>query len=158
MGTYYGLGIVAKFEAQAQNNLSMDIWRKILNNRFNIEIFDMAIDKSTVTGRLKENVFKENIENFINLLSAITESDSIGYSFRKHGTNIEEYQQFRTEMRVNDDYGKEVTVNITMVLLFTEGKVLVEEFSKEPKLINWLFRHSNIENKLRGAIISAIVG
>lgn len=61
-------------------------------------------------------------------------------------------------MRVNDDYGKEVIVYITMALLFTEGKVLAETFNKEAKLINWLFRHSNIENKLTGAVISDIVG
>lgn len=158
MGTYYGLGVVTEFESCSESNLNIDTWRKTLDNRFDIGIFDITIDKSTVTGHLKQDVFKENIEDFINLLSAITGSDSIDYSFRKHGTNIEEYQKFHTEIRVNDDCGKEVTVYITMALLFTEGKVLAETFNKEPKLINWLFMHSNIENKLRGAVISDIVG
>lgn len=35
-------------------------------------------------------------------------------------------------------------------------KVLVEEFSIEPKLINWLFRHANLDNCLAGAIISTV--
>ena len=43
-------------------------------------------------------------------------------------------------------------------MLFIEGKVLAEEFYTEPHLINWLFRHSNIQNKLAGCVISDIVG
>jgi hypothetical protein len=85
-GALIRLGIVTNFETRSQNDLNIDTWRKILDNRLDVGIFHMTIDKSTVTGSLKEDIFKENIEDFINVFSAITGSDSIDYSFRKHGT------------------------------------------------------------------------
>ena len=43
-------------------------------------------------------------------------------------------------------------------MLMLEGKVLVEEVRTDPVLINYLFRHSNVSNPIKGAVISQVVG
>lgn len=50
-----------------------------------------------------------------------------------------------------------ITISATISILFIQGKVLVEEFSFEPKLMNWLFRHINISNLLTGCVMSDVL-
>lgn len=45
-----------------------------------------------------------------------------------------------------------------VLFLLIEGKVGADEFSIEPLLINWLFRHSSFDNPLAGAVMSNIIG
>ena len=62
-----------------------------------------------------------------------------------------------TAIKVLDNEGNSIKLSTSMALLFIEGKVSVESFNIDPKLINWLFRHSDISNKLSGCVISDIV-
>jgi len=55
-------------------------------------------------------------------------------------------------------HNTQITIAAEIAVLFIEGKVLVEEFSYEPKIVNWLFRHSNISNPLTGCVMSDVLG
>lgn len=50
-----------------------------------------------------------------------------------------------------------ITISAEIAVLFIEGKVFVEEFTFEPKIINWLFRNSSISNPLSGCVMSNVL-
>ncbi len=50
-----------------------------------------------------------------------------------------------------------ITITAEIAILFIQGKVFVEEFSFEPKIINWLFRHIDISNSLAGCVMSDVL-
>jgi hypothetical protein len=49
-----------------------------------------------------------------------------------------------------------IKIETNFAMMMIEGKVIIEEFYTDPHLINWLFRNSNIPNKLSGAVISSV--
>ena len=51
-----------------------------------------------------------------------------------------------------------ITISANIAILFIEGKVFVEEFSFEPKLMSWLSRHIDISNPLSGCIMNDVQG
>lgn len=56
------------------------------------------------------------------------------------------------------EHSPHITLSAEFAILFIEGKVAVEEFSIEPNLMNWLFRHVDLSNPLSGCIMTDIVG
>lgn len=161
MGTYYTLGVIKDFQAHSEQPLTEKEWKEILNERVDLELFDTKIDDTDVEALLKSEIFSENIADFYEVLRGIlapVENKNMDYYEQEFGQDIENYQVGYTRLYLLGPQGSCVTLNITFVLLFIEGKVIVEEFDIEPPLINWLFRHCKMENKLAGCIVSSIVG
>jgi hypothetical protein len=157
MGAYYTLGITEKFTAKTDAVLSKDNWLRILNERFDISLYDITIDDKSVSAELKENVIKDNIDDFYIKLKNITGHRRIDYYYEEHGKNVNDYPSDRSRFSFFDNEKNQIRMQIDFIFLFTEGKVSSEEFDAEPMLMNWLFRHSDFGNPLAGTIISTIV-
>ena len=83
MGTFYTLGIINKFEEHATKGKSLswgrerlplqkNEWIEALNSRIDPSIFNLEMkDDCTITGKLKNEVFKENIKGFYEILREI---------------------------------------------------------------------------------------
>ncbi|MFD1851434.1 hypothetical protein [Oceanobacillus bengalensis] len=157
MGTDYTLGIVKSFTATSHQSLSDNDWRNLLNDRIDIDQYAIHFEDKIVKGELKKEVFEENIEDFYMKLVAITGNDHILNWFNDGKADMEQYDCWPTEMRMKQE-DVHITLAAKLAILFVEGKVLVEEFETEPKLINWLFRHVDLSNKLAGCVMSDIIG
>ncbi len=158
MGTYYTLGIVKKFTAQTNAAISQDDWLKTLNERFDLTLFDLTFEDKTIKAQLKQNIFTADIADFFEKLKTITGMRHIDYFHQEYGDRIDDYPHESDRFTFVDSEKNEIKMFVHFIFVFTEGKVLVEEFSAEPRLMNWLFRHSNFDNRLAGAVVSGIVG
>lgn len=158
MGTYYALGVVKGFKAQTNHAISKDDWERILNERFDTELFHLVLENNSITATMKQGVFKENIEGLFQKLIDITGNKWIGDYFQEYGDMIENYPSQQCNFSVFDNDKNKIKLFIDFALIFIEGKVLAEQFATEPMLINWLFRHARFDNKLAGAIVSDIIG
>jgi hypothetical protein len=161
MGTYYSLGIIHKFKASSQQHLTEEEWERVLNDRVDLNLFDLTYDDSELAGSIDSNVFNENIADFYSILRKIlgkNRNENIDYYESEYGTEIKNYQKEYTRLQFEDEMGNSIRIDINFVLLFIEGKVFVEEFYTEPVLMNWLFKNSNIQNKLAGCIVSRVIG
>ncbi|MFB4472744.1 hypothetical protein [Virgibacillus sp. SK37] len=157
MGAFYVLGIVNKFEAISTNQLNQVNWEQYLNERLDLEQYTTTLTDYTVKGNLKEEVFKENIEDFFKILVEITREDRITTYFGDSKTDIDSYHSRYTVMTF-EYQDTQITISAEIAILFIEGKVSVEEFSFEPKIINWLFRHIDISNPLTGCVMGDVLG
>jgi glutamine cyclotransferase len=159
MGTYYALNVVNNFKAKPTKSLTAHEMEKAVNERLNLELFDVTFANDCLQGNLKPDLFKDNIEDFFNKLYLITNrSTRASYYFQKFGNDIDQYPCEFERWSICDSEGNEINLQGNLVSLFLEGKVGAEEFDIEPALINWLFRHINFGNPLAGAIMSSIVG
>jgi hypothetical protein len=160
MGTYYTLGVIKKFTAKYNDSYLETDWQKFLNEKIDTTLFNLIIEDEgkSISGVLKEGIFENNIQDFYSKLIKITNKNSINYYFNCYGVDINKYYDDSMKMNFYMDENKKIVVTFYYVSLFIEGKVLVEEFSIEPKLMNWLFRHCNFGNLLSGCIISNIIG
>ncbi len=159
MGTYYALGVVQDFNARTKKSLTRQQWEKILHERLNLDLFNVAVNNDSFSGTIKPEIFKKNIANLFQKLKDITgEIRAVDYYFISYGDDISQYPTECCEVNLSDSEGNQIELQTNLVLLFIEGKVSVEEFQIEPMLMNWLFRHSNFGNPLAGAIMSGIVG
>jgi hypothetical protein len=160
MGTYYTLGIIKEFVAESHASYSEADWQKFLNEKIDTTLFELTIksEEKSLTGVLKKGIFENNIQDFYSKLVKITNDKAVDYYFEENGTDIDNYSDDSVEMYFYANENEEIIVTFRYVLLFIEGKVLAEEFSIEPKLINWLFRHCDFGNSLSGCIISSITG
>ena len=125
-----------------------------------VSLFDLQITDVKVEGSLRPGIFCENISNFYEVLRGILgvkRNPCLDYYEKEYGVNLDSYQMETTNLHIQNEDGLSIRLDLTFALLFIEGKVLVEEFYTEPVLINWLFRNSNIENKLAGCIVSEII-
>lgn len=156
MGSFYILGIVNKFEAASTSPLSQDYWEEYINERLDLKQYTVTLADHTAKGKLKEEVFKENIEDFYKKLIEITRDDKIAIYFEESKTDIENYQSRITVMTFKY-HDTQITISAEIAILFIEGKVFVEEFSYEPKIINWLFRHIDISNPLTGCVMGDVL-
>lgn len=156
MASFYALGVVKKFTAKSNQILSEAEWKKQLNERLDTEQYTVNFMDNIVKGELKQGVFKNNIEDFYNKLFQITNDKRVSLYFEDSGTVVEQYQYWNTGMTISE-YDPNIFLSADLAVLFIEGKVLVEEFNIEPKLINWLFRHVDLSNPLGGCIITDIV-
>lgn len=156
MGTYYTLGIIQNFIAQSEKALPEEKWHELLNERVNLDLFEIKLIDGCITGVLKDKLFEDNIKDFYCKLKKITNDNDIDSYFKEDGVQLTKYQTNRT--RIYLDENQRIALVIEYILLFVEGKVLVEEFSIEPKLMNWLFRHCDFGNCLAGSVISGITG
>ena len=185
MGTFYTLGIIRQFKATADKgdnewhfrnprSLTKEEWIKALGNRIDSELFDLEVNEDgSIEGFLKNDLFQQHINGFYDVLREI-----LG---KKRNGNIDDYAKFTCNNNRNihdkdngdddtysiegaypihiiDKEGNGIKIQCDFIMLMLEGKVLVEEFSTDPVLINYLFRHSNISNPLKGAVISQVVG
>ena len=160
MGTYYTLGVVKKFVADTEASYSEAKWKQFLDERLDTSLYNLSIedDGKSISGSLREGVFESNIEDFYNKLIKITNDRFLKEYFEEGGGNIDDYQDDEIKISFSIDRNIEITLHLEYVLLFIEGKVSVEEFSIEPKLMNWLFRHCDFGNCLSGCIVSSITG
>jgi hypothetical protein len=184
MGTFYTLGIIRQFEATASRGtdkwfreprkLTREEWIKELSTRIDPYLFDLyEQEDGSMHGFLKNDIFQQNINGFYDVMREI-----LG---ERRNTNIDHYAKFtcnnNRDIHGEDDDAEEsysieganpiciinkdgtgIKIEYDFIMLMLEGKVLVEEFNTDPVLVNYLFRHSNINNRLRGAVISQIVG
>lgn len=157
MGTFYALGVVKKFIAKSNQTLNESNWKEILNERLDMEQYTINFRDNAIEGELKKEVFEKNIEDFYKKLVTITNNERISIYFEDSGTDIEKYQHWVTGMTVKE-HCLQITLTAEFAILFIEGKVSVEEFSIEPYLMNWLFRHVDLSNPLSGCILTDIVG
>ncbi|WP_188453365.1 hypothetical protein [Virgibacillus oceani] len=160
MGTFYTIGIIKEFKATSNQHLTANEWDKVLNVRVDLELYDLNFTDSGVVARLESNIFSENITDFYGVFKEIlgtNRNPNFDHYEKDFGTDIENYQIANTILNFQEINGRTVTLDIQFVLLFLEGKVMVEEFYTEPALINWLFRNSKIDNKLAGCVVSEVV-
>ena len=160
MGSYYTIGVFSSLNATSTGLLTRKEWVEILNERVDIQLFDLQINRDEAEAFLRPDIFSENIADFYNVLRSILGQErnrNIDYYEKEYGTELEDYQFADTTLYLQHPKGDHITLDMSIALLFIEGKVLAEEFDTDPVLINWLFRHSNIESKLAGCVISAIV-
>ena len=160
MGTFYTLGVIRDFTAKANERYSETDWQKFLTEKIDPTLFDLIFEDEgkSVRGTLKDGIFENNIQDFYDKLLKITNNRLINDYLKHYGVDINKYHTDDLEMDFYLDNNKKIVMGFSFVLLFIEGKVLVEEFNTEPKLINWLFRHCNFGNCLSGCIISSITG
>jgi hypothetical protein len=156
LGAFYILGIVKKFEAKSTQPLDQVNWNHYLNERLDTEQYTTTLADYTAKGELKEGVFEENIKIFYDKLIEMTGDEKIAIYFDHSGTDIDKYQVRDTMMKF-EYHDVHITLSATIAILFIEGKVFVEEFSFEPKLMNWLFRHTDISNPLAGCVMSDVL-
>ena len=188
MGTFYTIGIINKFDARATKGtsrhyqfrdhlpLSETEWKEALGKRIDTAIFKLEMQEDgTIKGFLNNDVFNQNIKGFYDVLREILGEGRNG-NFDYYEKNMIRNGELQ-EINDNDEYydtgypfewahplrilnkdGVEIQINCQFIMLFIEGKVLVEEFFTDPVMINYLFRHSNINNPLKGAVISQVVG
>lgn len=157
MGTYYALGIVKKFTAKSNQALSQTDWKKHLNERLDMEQYFINFRDNAVEGELKKEVFEGNIGDLYHKLVKITNNEQIAIYFEDSGTDMEKYQDWVTVMTVKE-HSPNISIRAKFAILFIEGKVIAEEFSFEPLLMNWLFRHVDLSNPLSGCIMTDILG
>lgn len=160
MGTYYSLGIIKNFVAKSNEVISDLDWTHHLNQRIDLSLFDLDISSHGmhIEGTLKEGIFEKNINDFYDKLEQITHRGDIKDYLEESGVEIDDYYDDYTSFFLKPNTYGEISVDITFATLFTEGKVLVEEFDMEPMLMNWLFRHADFGNCLSGCVISSITG
>ena len=77
---------------------------------------------------------------------------------KKYGIDDGYTYEYAKDIVIIDKNGFGVNIRCQLIMLMIEGKVFAEEFDTDPMLINYLFRNSNINNPLCGAVISEIVG
>lgn len=157
MATDYSLGIVRGFTASSLWPISENEWKSLIQDRFNLDLYTIQIEDKQITGVLKEEVFTENIEDFYMNLVTMLGDDKVLFWLRSGGTNLDNYDRWPSRIALKYD-GMAIELEIELALLLVEGKVFAEVFTMEPRLINWLFRHSPIQNKLTGCVWSDIVG
>lgn len=158
MGTYYGLGVVKTFQTRTIAALTTQELEKAVNERLNLDLFDVTITNHQLHGTLKANLFQDRIEDFFSKLQAIVTSSSVKFYWEEFGNDIDQYPYEDCTLKFSDAQNHQITIHMGVVFLFLEGKVSAEKFDLEPSLMNWLFRHSNFDNILAGAIISDIIG
>ncbi|NJK28154.1 MAG: hypothetical protein HC925_06195 [Coleofasciculaceae cyanobacterium SM2_3_26] len=159
MGTYYGLGIVNDFSTRTVQSLTAAQLEQAVDERLNLELFEIQRQNGQLVGNLKAGVFESHGGGFLSADKAIANCDRrVDEYFQEYGTNMGEYPDEFCSVYFRDSEGNEINLRMTVVFLFLEGKVGVEEFDIEPLLLNWLFRHSDFENPLAGAVMSSIVG
>ncbi len=161
MGTYYSLGLIKNFKARSEVSFSESDWLHNLDQRLDVSLFNLTFDADgkDIHGVLKEGVFENNILDFHSKLMEITCRQIHNDYCKEYGTNIDKYYSDTTRIFLCFEKNKEIIIfEACCISLFTEGKVLAEEFNIEPILINWLFRHSNFGNCLSGCVLSCILG
>ena len=159
MGTYYSLNVVQSFETEATPSLSFEQIEKILNERFDLDLYEITFVNNSVKATLKPELFADHIEDFVNKLYRITNfSSRVETWLEEPIKNIENYEPEFEKWTISDEQGNTINLRGYLVSLFIEGKVGAEQFEVEPLLINWLFRHSSFGNPLAGAIMSSILG
>lgn len=157
MGTFYALGIVKEFTATNSESISQVEWNELLNEWLDVEQYTINFKDNEVKGSLKKDIFANNIEDFYKKLVAISNNEYILNWFNDYRIDIEKYQTEVVRMKFKQ-HNHPFVLTAELALLFIEGKVLVEEFNTEPMLMNWLFRHADLSNKLAGCVMSDIVG
>ena len=161
VGTYYAIGIVRKFTAQARRAIAATALEDAVRKRLDLRLFELnhAAD-GTIQGTLKPGLFAQHIEGFVNKLAEIDRDcgSIIRYYFENYGTDIDQYASHECRMRIHHSEGLSVELLAEMVPVYDEGKVLAECFSVEPVLINWLFRNCDFGNPLAGIVVSGIIG
>lgn len=161
MGTYYTLGVIKNIDANANRELTTEEWNAALRDRIDVDCFKLDYGENKLLGSLNEKVFEDNIADFYALFREILGKEgSRAFNFyeEEFGHKIENYQFDWTTIEITGKDGLKIRLHLHFALLFIEGKVMTEEFSVEPVLLNWLFRNSKIENKLAGCMISDITG
>lgn len=161
MGTYYSLGVTKNFWAESNKELSLSEWEAILHDRLDLECFTLMHNKNKLDGNLHEPIFEKNIDDFYDVLREIlgeNRNGNIDFYRSEFGTDINDYHIKYAEIQYKNKAGLDILIKFNFAMLFLEGKVIVEEFYTEPALLNWLFRNSNINNKLAGCIISNVGG
>jgi len=158
MGTYYSVGIVKEFAARAANAIDAQTLERVVGERFDLGLFDTDFQNGCLTGMLKPGLFNEHIADFVEKLVNIAPDsrETILYYLEKYGADIDRFPSENCKFVVHDAGKKRIDIRASLSLLFIEGKVLVEQFSIEPALLNWLFRHSDFGNPLAGAVLSDI--
>ena len=159
MGTYYTIGVINEFCASSKENLLIDQWKEILNERIDFDLFNITINETKIHGGIKMKDFADNILDFFNVLRKICgpkyNEDFDAYE-KLYGTDIDKYPIKYEELFVEDRNKNLIKIETNFAMMMIEGKVIIEEFYTDPHLINWLFRNSNIPNKLSGAVISSV--
>jgi hypothetical protein len=159
MGTFYSLGIVTTFTAKPSSSLTAQTLEQAVSERLDLELFDVEHQNGNLQGTLKSGLLQENLGDFCQKLKAIANGDKkIDYYFNEFGTNLENYPLEYCSVYFRDYENNEIKLQMYVLFLFIEGKVGADEFSIEPLLINWLFRHSSFDNPLAGAVMSDIIG
>lgn len=158
MGTYYGLGLAEGFIATARKDIRAEDWTSLLSKRLDLDLFELSLEATEVKGALRDGLFEANIEGLYATLLEMTAHPGVSFYLDEYGTDIAAYPRETMRLSWKDTTHGPIRLNLDCVLLYIEGKVLAEVFSFEPKLCNWLFRNSPLENPLRGAIFSDIVG
>lgn len=161
MGTFYTLGPITSFKTSSRKGLSELEWKETLGERLDLNLFELTFTENNVSGKIKEEVFKENIYDMYDILREMSfslENININHYKEEFGDDLQEQSTSYAELYVSFQKEEKIKIKCNFAMMFLEGKVLVEEFYTEPQLINWLFKNSNINNPLKGCMISEIVG
>lgn len=161
LGTFYTLGVITSFKVDSKSISTIKEWEEVLKERLDLDLFSLKIEESKLSGTLDPDVFKQNIHGLYAVLRKISSplcNGNIDYYEEIGGDSIDGYQNEYAELYIKTPNEKKLTIKCNFAMLFIEGKVSVEEFYTEPQITNWLFRNSNIENKLSGCMISDVVG
>src|SRR5699024_141205 len=135
--------IITNINGTSNTELTGEDWLNVLIQSIDVSLYDLETAETEATGAIQTDGIWGNIT---------------GYYERELGTKLYNYQFWRTPLKLQKENGISIQFDLTMALLFIEGKVMAEIFNSDPVLINWLFRNSNIDNKLAGCVISSIVG
>ena len=64
MATDYSLGIITKFSATSNTELTSEEWVNVLNERIDVSRFDLETAEKEAKSALQKDVFRENITGF----------------------------------------------------------------------------------------------
>jgi hypothetical protein len=161
MGTFYSLGIVQDFTAKSTGNTSIELGdlEVAVGDRLNLDLFSLRQGPGGLLGQLKPGTLEEHLEDFVRTLKQIANQHSrIDEYWNLYGCQWENYPREYWVMEFKNAQGQGIKLSGMALFLFIEGKVGADEFEIEPLLLNWLFRHSSLENPLAGAVVSIILG
>lgn len=161
MGTFYTLGPITSFTAKSSKELTEAEWKEMIGERIDLDLFSLEISENGISGEIKEEIFKENIHGMYEVLRNMSYpllNGNIDYYEESYGDDLKEQSDEYAALYVKSPKDEKITINCNFAMMFLEGKVSVEEFYTEPQFINWLFKNSNIENPLKGCMVSEIVG
>ncbi len=161
MGTFYSLGIVQNFTAKSTGATSSEPrdLESAVGDRLNLDLFNLRQNTTGLSGQLKPGILEDYLEDFVQTLKQIAnQNQKIDDYWNFYGTQWENYPLEYWSMEFKDAQEQTIKLSGKALFLFIEGKVGAEEFEIEPLLLNWLFRHSSLENPLGGAVVSIILG
>ncbi|MFK5975397.1 MAG: hypothetical protein QM493_02705 [Sulfurovum sp.] len=176
MGTYMGIGIVAKiyFRKSDIENMELDIEnikdKLEANFDFSFDIYNLIEEDETYIFRLKDNILEEqlkpfleeiypqlysNVEDYNDTLTRLENlsADKIITLAKENSKETFQYDEYGYNDYIYGKFRKKVAINYETIMISMEGKISMETYGKHfdffKKVIIKAYPQYKISNALR---------